>query len=278
VRLGDGGLDLFVNTGETHVIVDVTGYFRAGSSTGFVPLGPERMLDTRLGTGGRLGALGAAEAIDLQATGVLGVPANATAVVLNLTGVLPTAGTYLSLYPAGGDRPDTSSLNLAAGSIRPNLVVCPVGVGGRITLYNHSGAVDVVIDVLGAFVPGAGGCFVAVPPKRVLDTRLGLGAPAARVGAEGLNLRLRGVGGVPDSAKVSAVIVNVTAVEPSADTFVVVFPNGSGRPNASNLNVPARRICPNGVFARLGPDGSARFVTNAGDVDLVADVVGYITA
>jgi hypothetical protein len=65
---------------------------------------------------------------------------------------------------------------------------------------------------------------------------------------------------------------------PPLDTYVAVFPSGSGRPTASKLTVPAGRICPNGVFARLGPDGSAQFVTNAGSVDMVADVVGYITA
>ena len=72
-------------------------------------------------------------------------------------------------------------------------------------------------------------------------------------------------------------LLNVTVVAPSNDTYVTVFPSGSTVPLASNLNAVAGQIVPNSVLARLGPDGSVALYNNAGTVDLLADVMGYFT-
>ena len=58
-------------------------------------------------------------------------------------------------------------------------------------------------------------------------------------------------------------------------TFVTVYPSGSGRPNASNLNASAGQVVPNMVLAQLGTDGAASIFNSSGAVDLVADVMGY---
>ena len=68
---------------------------------------------------------------------------------------------------------------------------------------------------------------------------------------------------------ISAVALNVTAVWPSAEGFVTVFPTDVERPNASNLNASAGQVVPNMVIARLGPDGAAEIYNNSGSVDLV---------
>jgi len=72
-------------------------------------------------------------------------------------------------------------------------------------------------------------------------------------------------------------MLNVTAVAPTANTFVTVYPSGTDRPLASNLNVTAGQVIPNMVLARVGPDGAVMMYNNGGVVDLVADVVGYFT-
>ena len=114
-------------------------------------------------------------------------------------------------------------------------------------------------------------------PVRVLDTREGVGAPQG-AGRRRTRCRcaLTGVGGIPATG-VSAVLLNVTAVSPSADTFVTVYPTGGERPLAANLNAVAGQIVPNMVIGRLGPDGHVAIFNFAGDVDLVADVMGYFT-
>jgi hypothetical protein len=75
----------------------------------------------------------------------------------------------------------------------------------------------------------------------------------------------------------TAVLLNVTAVAPSAGTYLTVFPTGIERPLASNLNAAVGQVVPNMVIARLGPDGAAAIFNNSGVVDLVADVMGYFT-
>jgi len=68
-----------------------------------------------------------------------------------------------------------------------------------------------------------------------------------------------------------------TCALPILNTFVTVYPSGTERPLASNLNVTAGQVIPNMVLARVGPDGAVMMYNNGGLIDLVADVVGYFT-
>jgi hypothetical protein len=156
------------------------------------------------------------------------------------------------------------------------MVLTRVGANGMVSIYNNSGSTDVVVDVLGCFDADASGRYVALSPRRVLDTRDGLGAPAAKVGQAPLEVTLLGRGGVPTSG-VSGVMLNVTAVTPTRDTYVTVYPGGGDRPMASNLNVSVGQVIPNMVLARIGPAGTVMMYNNGGVIDLVADVVGYFT-
>jgi hypothetical protein len=277
-RVGlDGAVVLYNNTGTVNLIADVVGYFIPGSNVGLLALDPARLLDTRDGTGDRLGAIGGGESIDVQVTGRSGVPADAQAVVLNVTATDATAVNYLTVWPTGDGRPLASSVNMNPGQTVPNLIIARVGAGGRVSVFSNAGSTHVVIDVLGAFTPGASARFVPVSPARALDTREGVGASRARLGRAPLPLGLAGRSGVPASG-VSAVLLNVTVVSPSTGTYVTVFPSGRERPLASNLNATAGQVVPNMVLARLGPDGGASIYNNSGDLDLVADVMGYFTS
>ena len=91
----------------------------------------------------------------MQVAGVAGsgVPASGvTAVVLNVTAVWPSAESFLSVWPAGVGRPLVSNLNFPAGRTIPNLVTAKVGAGGKVSVYNNSGGVHVVADVVGYLV------------------------------------------------------------------------------------------------------------------------------
>jgi hypothetical protein len=121
----------------------------------YFPANPARILDTRDGTGvpgGAMGQLGTSGTLDVQVTGAGGVPANATAVVLNVTAAdSPGPDSYLTVYPAGFTRPLASNLNFVAGQTVPNLVIARIGVGGKVTIYNNLGSTVVVADVQGWF-------------------------------------------------------------------------------------------------------------------------------
>jgi|CXWL01.1.fsa_nt_gi uncharacterized protein (DUF1501 family) len=271
-----GSVSFYNNTGSVNLLADLVGYFTPSSNLRLQPLTPSRLLDTRDGTGDFLGTLAGGQSLNLKVTGRGGVPTNAKAVALNVTVTEPSSGSYLTVWPAGDTRPLASSVNMVRGQTVPNMVFARVGADGMVSVYNNSGAAHVVVDVVGAFADNAPGRFVALQPSRVLDTREGYGAPQAPVGQDPLLLRLMGTGGVPGNG-VSAVLLNVTAVTPTANTFITVYPAGGERPLASNLNATAGQIIPNMVLARLGTNGSAALYNNEGTVDLVADVMGYFT-
>jgi uncharacterized protein (DUF1501 family) len=274
---GAKSIGMYNNSGSVHLVGDLVGYFVSTSNLRLQALSPARLLDTRDGTGGTNGQVGPGQTINLKVTGAGGVPNNAKAVALNVTVTEPNDSSFLTVWPAGDARPTASSVNMVPGQTVPNMVLARVGADGKISIYNNTGSTHVVVDVIGAFADNASGRFVAIQPGRVLDTRDGTGVPAVgRVTQDPVILKMTGAMGVPTSG-VSAVLLNVVAVEPVGDSFITVYPSGTDRPLASNLNVVTGQVVPNMVLARLGSDGCVALYNNAGHVDLVADVMGYFT-
>ena len=150
---GDGKVSIFNGTaGSTDVIADVVGYYSASEPGAlFSAVTPARVLDSRFGTGGYSSPWPADGTRDVAVTGLAGVPANATAVVLNLTVTNPTSGGYLTVYPAGVTRLTASNLNFGPGQTIPNLVVAFTGPGAMISIYNATGSTDVIADVVGYY-------------------------------------------------------------------------------------------------------------------------------
>jgi len=89
-----------------------------------------------------------------------------------------------------------------------------------------------------------------------------------------LNLTVAGRGGVPASG-VDAVAVNVTATGSTAESYLTVWPAGTGRPTASNLNFTVGQTTPNMVIAKVGTNGQISIFNNAGNVDVIVDVLGW---
>jgi Fibronectin type III domain len=242
-------------------------------------LPPARILDTRAGT-----ALGPGGSLNVQVTGHGGVPsAGVSAVVLNVTATNTTAAGYLMVWPAGVPRPLASNLNWVAGQTVPNLVEVALGTGGQVSVYNAAGSADVVFDVAGyvttpTMTPPAAGLYNPVVPIRVLDTRAGFGAPKAQVCAgQVISVQITGTPTIPSSG-VAAVVLNVTATNTVvAPSYVTVYPTGSARPLASNLNFLPGQTVPNRVVVKVGAGGSVDFYDAAGHTDIVADVAGWFT-
>jgi outer membrane protein assembly factor BamB len=278
-KVGEGGqVNLYNHSGSTHVVADVAGWYGtdplAGGS-GFNALPPARILDTRTGAGAKLGP---GATLDVQVTGRAEVPVSGvSAVVLNVTVTEPTAGGFLTAWPAGQARPLASNLNFVAGQTVPNLVVVKVGTAGTISLFNLQGATHVVADVAGWYGEegSTGDGFVALAPSRILDTRTGTGAPAVKLGpASAVALQVTGRGGVPATG-VSAVVLNVTVTEPTAGSFLTAWPGGEARPLASNLNYVAGQTVPNLVLVKVGAGGQVSLFNSSGSTHAVADVAGW---
>lgn len=253
----------------------------ASAGSRFTPLTPARILDTRTGNGAPATPVAARGVVELQVTGRGAVPGDATAVVLNVTSVAMTGApaSYLTAWPTGATRPDASNLNYLTGDVVPNLVTVKIGAGGKVSLYNDAGSVHVIADVAGYYATSAESAFTALQPARILDTRIGNGAPTAPVGPTGVvELQVTDRGGVPAGA--SGIVLNVTAVGLSASpsSFITAYPTGSTLPLASNLNLVAGQTVPNLVVAKIGAGGKVSLYNNAGQVHLIADVAGYYDA
>ncbi len=165
---------------QPHVQGPTPAAVSAGAASTYTPVTPKRILDTRSGLGAPTAKVGPAGTVDLAVRGVETaqgpVPANASAVVLNVTVTGTTASTDVRAYPAGTGVPGASSLNAGAGQTVPNLVTVRIGDDGAITLRNSGGSVHLIADIAGYYPPDtAGAGFAAVEPSRILDTRSGLG-------------------------------------------------------------------------------------------------------
>lgn len=284
-KVGTGGkVSIYNATGTAHVIVDVLGWFPAAALTS---LTPARLLDTRPGgatVDGQQVAAGALPGGGISSLPVLGrggVPGSGVrAVAVNVTATEATLDTFVTVWPSPQERPLASNLNVRALETAPNMAIVPVGADGRIQLYNEQGRVHLLVDVL-AWFPTSGGNYTGLTPARLLDTRPGGTTVDGQAGGGGalgpgatLELTVTGRGGVPASG-VGAVALNVTATDPTAETFLTVWPTGTGRPVASNLNVPARRTVPNMVIAKVGTDGRISLYNEAGATHVLVDVLGW---
>ncbi|MER5636034.1 PKD domain-containing protein [Kitasatospora sp. NPDC002227] len=237
---------------------------------GYVPLAPARLVDTRQ----QKTTIGPQQTLSLPVLGRGDVIFGKTpeAVVLNVTAVAKSSGGYLTVFPGGTDRPDTSNVNFAAGQAVPNLVTVPVGADGTVQIFNKFGDTDVVVDIAGYYSVHWGedsGRFTAQAPVRLLDTRadqpLGPGGETS--------LQIAGKHGVPWGAK--AVVLNVTSTGSDAGGYFTAYPSGTARPGTSNLNFKPGQTVANQVIVPIGSDGSVRLYNFAGHAQAVVDLFGY---
>ncbi|MDQ3895654.1 MAG: N-acetylmuramoyl-L-alanine amidase [Actinomycetota bacterium] len=282
----DGSVSIYNNRGTVDVVADVQGWYSnvAGSGSSYVPVNPARVLDTRAGPG-TAAPVGPGGVVQLHVAGTGGVPTTGvTAVVLNMTVDRATGPeSYLTVWPSGATMPTASNLNFSAGPASTNLVIAQVGADGNVAIYNNVGSTDVIADVEGWFgataTPPPGSTFFGISPTRILDTRDGTGTgTVGRLGAGAtIDLAVAGVGGVPVSGATS-VVLNVTAVDAvGAESYLTLFPAGTARPVASNLNFVAGETVPNLVIVRV-VNGKVSIYNNTGSTHVVADVQGWFSA
>jgi len=148
----NGTVSFYNQSGSVDLIADVAGYF-SNAGDGLTSLSPSRVWDSRVGPG-PVGRVGAATTREITVTGIGGVPlTGVTAVVLNVTSVAPSTGTYVTAWPTGETRPNASNLNVPPGDTRPNLVIVKVGENGKVSFYNDAGTNDLIADIAGWFGP-----------------------------------------------------------------------------------------------------------------------------
>jgi uncharacterized protein (DUF1501 family) len=273
----DGCIEVYNSHGSTHCLVDVFGYFREGAGDRFNPVTPARLFDTRVGHGVPVGKIPAGTPVEIQVAGWAGVPLDgATAVVMNLTATEPESPGFLRLTPSGTAPVVTSNVNFFAWDTVPNLAICKLGEGGRITLDTAGQATHALGDVFGYFSDD-GGRLRAMPPQRLLDTRYGVGTEQQPIGPDRtIRLEVAGHGQIPSNA--TAIVLNVAAMNAGTPSFVSVWPSGLPRPDTSNLTVWPGQTIANLVICQVGADGAVEIGNPVTTCDVLADALGFFVA
>lgn len=236
-----------------------------GSPSVMVPLGPTRVADSRIAQG--VARLEPYVPQRLSMGGRNGVPADATGVVVNVTAVKPEGDGFITVYPCGGAVPGTSTVNYRRRQVLPTLTTVGLSSDGAVCMVSHA-STDVVVDLFGAMVPGSGDGLHVITPTRLIDTR----TIRRRLRAdEVLELQVTGAAGVPMTAR--SFTANVTAVMPSGDGFLTVWPCGKPMPQTSNLNIEQGGIRPNLVTAAIG--NGKWCISSMVDADLIVDALGW---
>jgi hypothetical protein len=163
----------------TDIIVDLAGWFPGDA---FTAATPQRLVDTRDGTGGQQGKLIPTGQLNVpvhgQTLSVSGnsaqVPLSATAAALNVTIVNPERAGFATVWPCSAERPLASNLNFVSGQVVANNVIAPIGDQGSVCFYTNVPS-DIIVDIAGYFSGEAGNQFVGSTPKRYIDTRSSLG-------------------------------------------------------------------------------------------------------
>jgi hypothetical protein len=277
-----GTVCLFVAEKAVNLIADVGGYFP--NSTGYRGLTPARLLDTRSGQatidGAQMGAgqSAASSILTLPIAGRGGVPADADAVVLNVTVDGAKGAGYVTVYACDAPQPVASNVNFADSAPIANAVITKLSATGTVCLFVSGNSTDLIADV-GGYFPRASG-YNALTPARLLDTRAGqstidgaqLGSGPVGAGST-LVLPIAGRGGVPADA--TSVVLNVTADGGQGAGFVTVYACDAAQPAASNLNFVTGIPSANAAITALSATGTVCLFVAVNAVNLVADVSGY---
>ena len=171
----------FYVLGKANLVVDVNGWFIKGS--GFNPLTPTRVFDTRKGTGdvakATVGTMdGTVKRLEVKVAGTNNVPTSdlVKAVILSVTVVSPTAspvGGFATVYPCDDVPPMTPNITFVTGQTIANLVVAPLSSLGTVC-FNVLGNAHLIADIAG-WMSSSTNVYTSMTPVRFSDTRSGLG-------------------------------------------------------------------------------------------------------
>ncbi len=252
-----------------------------------------------------------ATSMDMVGTGTFGsttIPANAYALVVDLTVVSNTTVTYLVAYKYGTTRPYpvVSLEDWTANHPANSQVTVPLGANGTaggFSLFNYGGTTNVAVDVVGYYLPPASGTgfnILAGGPTRVCDTRPS--NPSSLSGSQaqcngtsnagktlGTSLNgnsetlavqvtgLKNTGGQPISppAGATAVVFDLSAQNASIGTYLTAYAAGTTNPKTMSLEVPNSNAYNAEVTVPLSPSGVVDITNFQGSINVQMDVEGY---
>jgi hypothetical protein len=272
------------------LILDVTGYFLAGSGQHYSPISPVRILDSRSGLGTTKFHANVARSFVVagftpSGAGSPAIPPDAVAISANLTVTNQTVAGHVTVTPTPNNHPGTSTINFPLKDNRANGLTIPIDpLTGKISAVftAKSGTVDMTMDVTGYYSADVSGLlFHPLDPGRRVDTRLALGTDGfgnGLTGAQGATPRpalIAGHLGVPGDA--AAITGDLTITGQTALGHVTITPVSNANPTTSTLNFPLGDTRSNGITVPLAAS-EVWFVYQGAagkHVQVILDITGY---
>jgi YVTN family beta-propeller protein len=151
-------------------------------------------------------------------------------------------------------------------------------IGAAVAVSLGAGGIGIVNATISS---GSKAVYVPIAPCRLADTRPApdtVGTKNTPIGPNQTHtFTVRGTNGnctIPTGA--TAIVANVTAVGPTAQSFMTIWPADKPQPNASSLNYSAGQApFPNAVTVTLSADGKIKAANKNGNVNLIIDIAGY---
>lgn len=251
--------------------------FATATPAGAAPLDPDPSVQAIIRNGLSLTTLGSCGTVRLQYRGTSTTdPTLLSRLPINLYVSEPSRGLARTFVGTVTNANLTSSVlsnalfDVAPSGRGPGLQVSVEWAGGTETVQTES------------YVDNCSGNFFPVPPTRLLDTRTGQGAtglPAPVAAGTSIVVDPIASGAVPPVG-VTALVLNVTVVEPQTAGYVTVYPCGQEPPNASNINFAAGQTAPNLVLVDLVgfPATGTVCIFSSTQAHVLADVTGFFLA
>jgi autotransporter family porin len=148
-KLSSGDLCI-TSTADANVIVDSFGWTGSGSDLRMIT--PDRLLDTRTGKGGTLGAVRDGQLVRLRIAGESGVPNDAVGATVNIVAVGGAAPGFVAAWPCHVSQPVVSTINLWPGVMRANQATLQLSPSGELCLRAKivgSSRLHLVVDAVG---------------------------------------------------------------------------------------------------------------------------------
>lgn len=233
----------------------VTAAEAAAPTTGrFTALDTTRVWTGTVGTG----------AVAVPIAGRSGVPAGATAVVVNVEVENPTAAGTARITPAGLSA--QASAGVTSQAFRKGQTVSSLQTvrlaGGKVQVQLSAGTATVYLDVSGYYGNGSGATFTPLNAARVFGQK---------VGTTPTKVPLAGRAGIPSSA--TAVALNTEVGAPTANGYVRVTPAGKD-PKVAAQEFTKGTTISNLVIVKLA-GGAAQVKVSSGTATVFMDVAGY---
>ncbi len=208
--------------------------------------------------------------------------------------IVLTAAPYTTTSAPMAINPDSAAFTVSAGTADWQLNGGTVSFGDGATRaitandvnrplyysYAHAGTYTATItttDVLGRTSTATtaitvGDEILPLTPNRAYDSRSG--DKLANIAA-GATVKLSLSRLWVDYSGVDGVELTATVTNPKAAGHLIVYPDGTARPNVSLLNFAAGQTVPNLMLAKAGSDGVIDFYnSSSGPIDLLVDTVG----